>query len=338
MAEIRRYWFVCHLRAEQSAHILVYKDGSLVRSGRGLAFWFMPMKASIAEVPVDDRELSFVLHGRSEDHQPTVVQGSLTWRVACPELLAQRIEFTLDLESGRYRREPMEQVSALLTNLVQRFADEYTAGHAVQDLLSGGVEPVRNMVAAGLKAEEALVEMGLVISAVHVALVSPSAELEKALQTPARESIQQSADQATFERRATAVENERAIAENELKNRIELARQQQALIDQRGVNARREAEEAAAADLIASQGNAERVLVDARSESESIALVEGARVESERARVGIYRDLPQNVLLGLAAQRLAENPPAIDHLNVSPDLLGPLLSQLVTKGSSAEGR
>ena len=89
MAEMRRYWFIHHLRSEQNAHVLVYREGKLVKSGRGLAFWFLPMKASIAEVPVDNRELTFLFHGRSSDHQTTVVQGTLTWRVACPELLAQ---------------------------------------------------------------------------------------------------------------------------------------------------------------------------------------------------------------------------------------------------------
>ncbi len=41
-------------------------------------------------------------------------------------------------------------------------------------------------------------------------------------QTPSRERVQQEADRATHERRALAVQRERAIAENELQNQIEL--------------------------------------------------------------------------------------------------------------------
>ncbi|CAM5386863.1 hypothetical protein STENM223S_01848 [Streptomyces tendae] len=55
-------------------------------------------------------------------------------------------------------------------------------------------------------------------------------------------------DRATYERRAVAVERERAIAENELASQIELARREEQLVDQRGTNTRREAEEKAAAD------------------------------------------------------------------------------------------
>jgi hypothetical protein len=333
MAEIRKYWLVRHLRSEQNAHVLVYRGGKLVTAGRGLAFWFLPMKASIAEVPVDDRELSFLFHGTSSDHQETVVQGTLTWRVTHPELLAQRVEFTVDLDTGRYRREPLEQVAGLLTNLAQRFAEACTAGASIRGLIESGVTPLRDRIEAGFAAETALGEMGIAVGTVHVASVRPSSDLEKALQTPARESIQQGADQATFGRRASAVEQERAIAENELKNRIELARQEIALIDQRGVNGRREAEEAAVASLIVSEGESERTLVTARGEAESITLVEKSNVDAERARIDIYRDLPQGVMMGLAARDLAANLTSIEHLSVSPELLGPLLTQLVAAGT-----
>ena len=40
----------------------------------------------------------------------------------------------------------------------------------------------------------------------RVAAVAPTAEMEKALQQPTREAIQQNADEATFQRRALAVE------------------------------------------------------------------------------------------------------------------------------------
>ena len=55
---------------------------------------------------------------------------------------------------------------------------------------------------------------------------------------PTREAIQQAADEATFQRRAQAVEKERAIQENELQNKIELARREEQLIAQKGQHLR----------------------------------------------------------------------------------------------------
>ena len=100
MAYITRFPLVRHLRSEPSRHVLHYAGGRLKRSGRGLAYWFRPLPAAIAEVPVDDRELPFLFHGRSRDYQDVTVQGVITWRVADPEALAARVDFSIDLASG----------------------------------------------------------------------------------------------------------------------------------------------------------------------------------------------------------------------------------------------
>jgi hypothetical protein len=84
MADIRSYVVVRHLRAEHSAHVLHFRRGRLVNSGRGLSFWFRPLAASIAEVPVDDREVALSLRARSADFQDVTVQGVLTYRVVDP--------------------------------------------------------------------------------------------------------------------------------------------------------------------------------------------------------------------------------------------------------------
>ena len=104
---------------------------------------------------------------------------------------------------------------------------------------------IRDEIAAGLVAAPGLVELGLEIVATRVASVKPSAEVEKALELPARERIQQEADEATFARRALAVEKERAIAENELHSQIELARREELLIAQRGQNEKKRVTDAA---------------------------------------------------------------------------------------------
>jgi hypothetical protein len=48
MADIKNYLVVRHARAERSAHLLQHVGGKLRRSGRGLAFWFVPLTTSLA--------------------------------------------------------------------------------------------------------------------------------------------------------------------------------------------------------------------------------------------------------------------------------------------------
>jgi regulator of protease activity HflC (stomatin/prohibitin superfamily) len=333
MADIRNYGLIRHFRTDPTFHVLRYRGGRVRRRGRGLAFWFLPMSASIAEVPVDDRELVLTFHARSSDFQQVSVQGVITYRVVDPDRLAERVDFTLDLASGAYTKQPLEKLSLMITQIAQQHANAYLTATAVRQILVEGYERIRDLVSAGLAADPGLTESGIAIVSVRIAFLQPSAELEKAMEMPMREQIQQQADEASFARRAMAVENERAIQENELQNQIELAKREQTLIDQRGSNERKRVEQEAAARRIDAEAEAHRSGIAASARAESLRLVESARVEAERERMAVYRDLPQSVLLGLAAQELAGKLQRIEHLNITPELLGPLFSELLQAGT-----
>ena len=333
MADIRRFPVVRHLRSEPSSHILHYRDGKLARSGRGLAFWFVPLSSSVAEIPCDDRELPFLFHGRSSDFQDVTAQGVVTCRVVDPERLAQRIDFSIDLTRGKYLREPIEQITQTVTKTAQQLAWDYMAHTEVRSILSNGTEEIRQRLRKGLVEDPILDELGLQIVGVLVSDVAPVAEVEKALQTPTRESIQQDADEATFQRRALAVEKERAIQENELANQIELAKREENLIQQRGQNEQRRVTEEGAAQRITAEAAAGRERLTAATKAGSIRAIEKARGDSEKDRMEIYRDLPTRVMLGLAARELAGKLQRIDHLSLSPETMGPLLQTLVQAGT-----
>jgi regulator of protease activity HflC (stomatin/prohibitin superfamily) len=325
MAEIRKYPFARHLRSEPTAHTLHYRRGRLVRSGRGLSFWFRPLVSAIAEVPVDDRELDFRFDARSADFQSVAVQGVIVFRVAEPELLAERIDFAVDLETGRWLRAPLERLQSMIAQLAQQVVWDYLSRTELRTLLSEGVDETRARIGVALTSERQLSELGLVVSAVRVAALRPSPETEKALELPARELIQQQADEATFRRRAEAVENERAIQENELKNRIELARREEELVEQDGTNRRREAEE-----------EAERARIAARAEADRINVVEIAGIGAERERAELYAGLSPIATLALVAHDSVDRLPEIGQLVITPDLLAALAGRLAA--SERNGR
>ena len=316
MASIKNLGFLAQLRSDASNHVIRYRNGKVRQSGRGLVFWFVPETASIAELPMDDREMAVFVKGRSQDFQSVAVQGTLTWRVLDPELLASRVDFSLGLLTGAYRSEPIQRIETRLAGLVNQAALQYLAQAPVRALLDAGPEPLRHRLETALAGDPALNEIGIGVTAVRLTNLAPSSELERALQTPTFEALQQKADQATFERRALAVEKERAIAENELVNRTELARREMLLITQEAENARNRA-----------TGLAEAQQVEAAAEAERIRTVESAKAEAEQARMTIYRDLPPGVMLGLAARELAGKLDRVEHLNVTPDLLATLVGE-----------
>jgi regulator of protease activity HflC (stomatin/prohibitin superfamily) len=334
MADITRVLFVRHLRADASSFVLHYKGERLAKSGRGIAFWFMPMSSSVAELPADDREVSFVVHGRSTDYQDVTVQGVVTYRVADPRVLAQRVDFTIDLATGSYKKQPLEKIALVLSQLAHEHAWSLVATTEVRVILAEGHTRIREAVGAALNDDEGLREMGVEIVSVRVSSVRPTAEVERALEAPARERIQQSADEAAFARRALAVEKERAIAENALVNQIELARTEERLIAQRGSNSRKEATEKAEAERIAAEAAAARTKIESEAKAGAVRDVEGAHVEIEKQRLAAYEATPPGVMLGMAAKELAQKLKHIDHLNVGSDGLGPMLRELMEAGTN----
>ncbi|MGZ3425890.1 MAG: SPFH domain-containing protein [Polyangia bacterium] len=329
MAEIRSYPFVRHLRAEPTSWVAFFKNGRRKRSERGLAFWFAPLGASIVEVPLDDRELPFLLAGRSADFQDVHVNGVVTFRVAEPELLASRVDFSINTRSGRYTSEPLDKLAVVVKELAQELAGSFVARAPLRALLDQGADVIRDEIQRGLVAAPSLSSLGLEIVATRVASVKPTAEMEKALQMPTRERIQQEADEATFARRALAVDKERAIAENELANQIELARREEQLIGQRGQNEKKRITDESANKRIEAEAAARNIRLNAEAQAESIKVLEEARVRAERERMDIYRSLPPAALMGLAARELAGKLQSIEHLTVSPDMLGSLVERVL---------
>jgi regulator of protease activity HflC (stomatin/prohibitin superfamily) len=320
MADIRTYPFARHLRGAATSYVRHTRNGRVVHEGVGQSFWFRPLSAVLSEAPVDDRELPLLFHARTSDYQDVVVQATVTYRVADPARAITRIDFGIDPHSGRWRATPLEQLSSLLTELAQQHALELLAHMPLAEALVDAPPRLRDRIESGLGADERLAEIGVALVAVRVGPVRPEADLEKALGTPARELVQQEADRATFERRALAVESERAIAENELHNQIELAKREQELIAQRGHNEQRRVEDAAAASRI-----------EAGAEADRVRLVGEAEAEAERVRLDAYGALQPAILLGLALKELAGNLPEIDHLTLAPDLLSEALAQVAGK-------
>jgi hypothetical protein len=231
-------------------------------------------------------------------------------------------------------RQPLDKLALQVTQLAQQLAVGDLTRSPLRAVLEEDIERARAAIHHGLTTDAGLAAMGLEIVSTRVSSVKATSEMEKALQMPAREQIQQQADEATFARRALAVEKERAIQENTLHTQIELAKREESLIEQRGQNERRRATEAAEAKRIEVESTAMNGKIQAEAQAGNIKVIEEAKVNAERERMAIYRDLPQSAMMGLAARELAGNLKRIEHLSIGNDLLGPMLSRLAQAGTA----
>jgi regulator of protease activity HflC (stomatin/prohibitin superfamily) len=339
MADIKKVASARHLRGTPTLHVRHLRKGKVIHDGVAQSFWFRALTASLSEIPIDDRELPLLFHVRTADFQDLAVQATVTYRIADPGVAATRIDFGIDPDQGAWRGRPLDQLAGLLTETAQQHAVALLAQMTMQQALAGGVVAVRDQIAAGLVRDERLVQTGIQVVGARVTALNPEPEVARALQTTTRELLQQEADKATFERRAVAVERERAIGENELQTKIELARREEQLVAQSGLNERRRAEEAAAAEQILVEGEAERDRVRAEAAAKRDRVVTEARAEgtrlvgeaqavAETARLAAYQGVEAVTLFALAAQQLAANLPEIGTLNLTPDVLTQLVAQL----------
>src|SRR5262249_49935530 len=119
-------------------------------------------------------------------------------------------------------------------------------------------------------------------------------ELAKALEAEAREALQQRADQAIYARRAAAVEQERAIKQNELSTVVDLEQRRQELIALQGANAQ----------------------AQATFEAEAL-----------RLQLTPYQALDPRLVLGLAFRDFAANAAKIGNLTITTEILEQLLNR-----------
>lgn len=282
MADISGVLWWRHLRGAPTQHVIHVVRGKVRHEGTGVSFWFRPLTAVLSELPVDDRELQLLFHARTADFTDVTVQAAVTYRIAQPATAAARLDFSVDPVSGMARTNPLDQLADPLTELAQQPALDLLAALPLTEAITGAVGRIRDAIAGALGSDEWLHATGIEVVAVRVVAVRPEAELERALQTPTRESVQAEADRARYQRRATAVEHERAIAENELQSRIELARREEQLVEQESANSRRRAQEKAETARIEVAADAERKRTLAAAEADRQRTLPTAEADQQR--------------------------------------------------------
>ena len=216
------------------------------------------------------------------------------------------------------------------------------------EALIDGVAPVRDAVSAALADEPRLAGPASAWSAPGWWRSGPSPSWSgRCRRRPAR-AVQQEADRATYERRAQAVERERAIAENELQNKIELARREQQLRRaarrQRPPPGRAGRRRRSSGRRAGPRPSATRSLAGGEAETERAAaprpgptgvrVVGLAEAEAEAARLAAYRDLPAEVLRALALQ--ASSPASCRRSASSPITPDVLTGLLASSGRRAD--
>ncbi len=308
------------VKAPPTTHIIHYYRGKKVCSGAGLSFFYWSLRSEIIRVPLSSTDVPYAFSEITADFQDITVQGELTYRITDPERVAGILDFSVD-SRNRYRSDDPTKLSDRLIHPAQALTRTFTHKLSLQDLILKTAE-LSAHVLEGLRGSEIVGALGTEVVAFNVLSITPSPEMNKAIQAKSREELLRRADEAAFARRNASVEMERQIKENELNTEIAVAqkkrnvhetqmagqiaveKQRAELVDSRVANQRKEAE---------AQADALKAVVDA---------IKGADWKTLMAANG-NNDPRLNI--ALAFRELAEKAENIGNLNITPDLLASLM-------------
>ena len=329
------------IKTQPTTHLIQFRKGRVVREGAGLSFLYYAPTSTVVAVPVGSQDAGFMLELVTGDFQSVTVQGQVTYRVNEPKRTAGLMDFSLQPDGRGYASEDPKRLQDRVVMQVKVIIQQ-----AVQALdLKQALKASAAIARAGqqqLAAQPEIQALGLEILGVSIVAIKPTPDIARALEAEAREANLRSADDAIYQRRMAAVQNERAIRQNELDTEIAVEDKKRQIketqMEAKAALLRRENAlrgEQMAADIQLEDSRKE--LVGSQAENpRAIAEAEAHRVRAvmsalETADPRIVQALASSgmapgQLIAQAFGGIADKAERIGQLNVSPELLSGLLS------------
>jgi hypothetical protein len=327
-----------HIKFDSMTYVLHYKNGSIKREGRGLSFFYFAPNSSIVAIPMGSNDLPFIFNESTNDYQTVNIQGQISYKIANPKTLADVLDFTVD-DSGQYKRNDIEKLNQRIINDAQTATSSFIHEIKLKEAIRSA-KGIEEKILTGLKSSQAISILGIEILGANILAIQATPEMARALETETREKLQQEADQAIYERRNFAVEQERKIKESELNTEIAVEEKQKQIAEkkmesevQNADNLRKLREMQLAAD-IAVESQRKQLIEQKTANDKKEAEAQGYVIETT---LKPYKDVDWKILtalnnnpdpkfnISLAFRQLAENAGKIGTLNISPELLDSIL-------------
>ena len=306
-----------YMKAPPTTYVLQYKSGVLKRSGPGLSFLYYAPTSMLVNIPVGSADVPFVFNQTTADFQQVTVQGQLTYRVMDPKKLAGLLDFSIESD-GSYVSDDPQKLDERLVNSTQILTQAVVGRMSLRQALVSTDQIVLE-VQARLKQAESVSMLGLEILAFSIVSLKPTPEMARALEAEAREALSRQADQAIYDRRNAAVEQERRIKESELSTEIAVEEKKRVIRETQ--MAAEIAVEQQRAALIDQRVENERKDANARAYTLNATLAPLKTVDWKTLLAMSNGGTDPKLMIALAFRELAENATKIGELNITPDLL-----------------
>lgn len=329
-----------YIRFDSMNHVILYKNGRVKKEGRGLAFFYFAPNSSIVSIPLESNDFQFVFKESTKDYQEVTIQGQITYKVTDPQQLAESLDFTVN-SKGKYIKDDHEKIQQRIVHEAQTASSSIIQSLSLKAALRQ-LQEIENNIFRSVQDSKTIKMLGLEIMSVNVLGVTPNPEMARALEAQTRESLQKEADQAIYERRNFAVEQERMIKESELNTEIAVEEKQKQIAEKQMETevVKQENEQALKEMEMKSNISLEeqkQTLIDLKVENEKKEA--DAQEYVLNASLQPYKELDWKTLMAinskgvqakdniaLAFRELAENAEKIGSINISPELLESIMN------------
>src|SRR6267142_1493604 len=329
------------IKVQPTTYLLQYRGGQVVREGLGLSFFYYAPTTSLVAVPVASTDVPFIFQETTADFQAVTIQGQVTYRVGEPKRLAALLNYTLAPNGQVHASEDPEKLPQRVIHVVNVLARAELQKLPLREAIRASDALVQNVKAGLLKSDE-ITSLGLEILGLSILAIKPTPETARALEAETRERLFREADEAIYARRNSAVEQERAIKENELNTEIAVENKKRQIRETQ-MEANRAVQEKES--LLKKEALEANIGLEDRRKSLVALAAENAKAEADACAYGVSSTMkalstadakilqalastamkPEQ-LIAFAFQELAGKADKIGQLNISPDLLRELLA------------
>jgi hypothetical protein len=329
------------IKVQPTTYLLEYRGGKIVREGVGQSFFYYAPTTSLVAVPVVSTDTPFIFQETTADFQSVTIQGQVTYRVNEPKRLAALLNYTLAKDGETYVSEDPEKLPERVIHVINVLARAELQKLPLREAIRASDELVKT-VKARLVASAEITSLGLEVLGLSILAIKPTPETARALEAETREQLFREADEAIYARRNSAVEQERAIKENELNTEIAVENKKRQIretkmeadraVQEKENVVRKEALEANIGledrrkNLVTLAAENAKAEADVRAYGVSTTMKALATADAKILQALATTGMKPEQLIAFAFQELAGKADKIGQLNISPDLLRELLT------------
>jgi hypothetical protein len=330
------------VKFQPANYVLRYKNGTIVREGAGLSFFYYAPTTSLVSIPVGSTDAPFIFEEVTTDYQSVTIQGQVTYKIADAKKVASLLNFTLDAPARGYVSDDPKKLPQRIVNAVQVLTNKAISGLSLRQALRAS-ETLVQTISQGLEESSEMKSLGVAVLGLSILAIKPNKETARALEAEAREQILKEADDAIYARRNASVEQERTIKENELNTEIAVENKKRQIREaqmdaEKSVQEKKHGLEQAEMAFSIGQEEKKKKLVElsvqnARAEADAKAYAIAATLGSFRGVDPVVVQALANSgmnaqqLIAAAFQGIADKAERIGHLNITPELLHELIKR-----------